>query len=78
MDEQQEEQFMQAVGDAHGARATDAGVAEETKKVIEERKQAMESAAKTEQIGTRVFRYAGILLALAGAGLYFWAAQTED
>jgi hypothetical protein len=76
MDEQQQEQFLNAVGDAHGARPDE--VSEETKKVIEERKQAVEGANRTERLGTTVFKYVGILSALIGAGLFFWAAQTED
>jgi hypothetical protein len=78
MDEQKEEQFMQAVGDAHGARAEPGGVAEETQKILDERKQALESADRTEQVGKTVFKYVGIICALVGAGLFFWAAQTED
>ena len=75
MDEEQGERFMKAVQDAHGAPAAEAD--EETKKILEENKRAIESAQTTENVGTKVFRYVGVLAALVGAGLFFWAAQTE-
>ncbi len=75
MSAEQEEKYMQVVGDMHNAPSKE--MAAESKALLEEVERSSAKAQSIEHLGTTVFRYGGIALALVGAGLFFWVNSTE-
>jgi hypothetical protein len=77
MSEEKADLYMKAAGDLHNAPSQD-DVPAEQKAILEEVAKASQRAQNVEKIGKSVFKIGGIVLSLAGAGLYFWASKAAE